>query len=71
MPMTRVLISVADKDLKVIDARARKAGMSRSAYLVSLGLGAGDDGIRVIDAIRALRYELERYYAGRSDGRVA
>jgi hypothetical protein len=61
MPVVRVMISVAHSDLKEIDKRARKAGMSRSAYLISLGLGGDDEGARVVNAIRDLRHELERY----------
>lgn len=61
MMARKVLISVSDADLQVIDRRALAAGMSRSAYLVALGTSATDHGVRVVETIRQLRHELERH----------
>ena len=52
---TKVLLSVSDDDLKLIDNHADAAGMSRSAYLVAMGKHGSAS---IFDAIDRLRAEL-------------
>jgi hypothetical protein len=62
---TKVLLSIDTEDLRAIDERAVLAGMSRSAYMVSMAR-QGDAG--VFDAIHRLQLELARF-ASENGGR--
>lgn len=59
MARTKVLLSVDEADLKLIDAEAAKAGMSRSQYIVSLAGRGGDAPL--FYAIANLQNELDRF----------
>jgi phage shock protein A len=63
VPRTKVLLSVGADELDRIDAQAEAAGMSRSAYLVAMGVQGGANIGQVIAAVQHLELELRRFQA--------
>lgn len=58
---TKVLLSVSAADLEAIDQLAYNANMSRSAYLVAMGVQGGANMAPLLESIQKLSTELQRF----------
>lgn len=69
-PMVKVLVSLEDSLLRQIDRRARRNGLSRSAYLAQLAARdvAREKGPGVAPAAREALGRLDALFAGSPEG---